>query len=397
MKIIILGGAGGMGSGAAQLLLHYPKIEKITLADIDLEKVETMRQEIDSTIIDTQVIDVRDHDALVNVLKDYDVVLNTVGPYVHFAIPILKASMEAQIDYVDVCDDHDATEMLLEMDDEVKKSGITALIGMGTTPGISNMQAKLVAEKLDNIENLKISWAVGTPPYKQVKGTPMEGISNLSGKEMLTKASWEHMVHVSTGDIPIWKNGQWDRMPALEHGEYIDFAEPLGRVESYYLGHSEPITLPRYFKINNFSACLGALRPDISKELRKEARGHSEALETPVIPKTKQWEAPKEWEERGVWAGQAAIAEGMQDGQKIRYTARFMMATQDALAYNNAGQAIGTYQMGAGAISSKGVVTPEETFAVDPFFEELTRIYNANSGDNFTVEELILVEKEFME
>lgn len=72
-------------------------------------------------------------------------VLNAVGPYVKFAIPILKATIQAGVDYVDVCDDYDATQMLLEMNDELVEANISALICMGTTPRIGNMQTKLVA------------------------------------------------------------------------------------------------------------------------------------------------------------------------------------------------------------------------------------------------------------
>lgn len=79
-------------------------------------------------------------------------------------------------------------------------------------------------------------------------------MANMPGRDLLTDAMWEHLLHVLTGDVPIWKKEKWGVMPALESGAYVDFAEPLGSVESYYLGHAEPITLLRYFKINNFCA-----------------------------------------------------------------------------------------------------------------------------------------------
>ena len=48
MNIIVLGGAGGMGAGGASLLLHYPEVEQITLADINLEKAQEAVKQFDN-------------------------------------------------------------------------------------------------------------------------------------------------------------------------------------------------------------------------------------------------------------------------------------------------------------------------------------------------------------
>lgn len=43
----------------------------------------------------------------------------------------------------------------------------------------------------------------GCTPYNKVKDTPYEAMANMSGRDLLTDAVWEHMLHVSTGDAPI--------------------------------------------------------------------------------------------------------------------------------------------------------------------------------------------------
>ncbi len=397
MKVLVLGGAGGMGGGGASLLLNYPDVESIVLADINKEAADGYAARLNSPKVSTMKIDVTDRENLIKTVKEFDVVLNAVGPYVKFGVPVLDAVIEAGVNYVDVCDDHDAAMDLLELDEKAKEAGVTALICMGTTPGITNMQAKFAADKLDDIDTLKICWAVGLPPLDKVKGTYLEATARSSGRKLLTPAAWAHMVHVSTGDVPIWKGGKWDTMPALEVGEYVDFAEPLGRAESWYLGHAEPVTLPRYIKINDFCACLGSLMPNVTRELRKEARGHEEPLNPPVKPDTPLWEAPERWKDRGVWAGQAAIAEGWEKDEYVRYTIRLMMGgVIDLLPYNYAGQAIGTYMVGKGLIDKKGVMAPEACIETGPFFEDLAKLYSASAGEDFTPEDVILVQREIL-
>ena len=95
-------------------------------------------------------------DNIKEVVKGADVVLNVCGPFYKLGPIVLKAVIEAGINYVDVCDDYDATEILLEMDIAAKKAGITALTGMGGSPGIANLLAKFCADvMLDELAHIQ--------------------------------------------------------------------------------------------------------------------------------------------------------------------------------------------------------------------------------------------------
>lgn len=131
------------------------------------------------------------------------------------------------------------------------------------------MQAKYVAEMMDEVDSIKIAWHVGAPEGDLLTEESYDFVDAQDFKEK-SPAGWNHLVHSMTGDIVVWKNGKFDKMPAWDSGEYIDF--PYGRVPVFYVGHSEPHTLPRYIKIKDFCACLGGNR--FHRELREEARGH---------------------------------------------------------------------------------------------------------------------------
>ena len=137
--------------------------------------------------------------------------------------------------------------------------------------------------------------------------------------------------------------------------------------------------------------------PEVMRKLRQEARGHKDALYPPIATDKKPFRGTDIWQDRGVWGGQAAIAEGLENGEHVRYTARVQMGVHDSAAYNNSGQAIGVYMMGKGQITEKGVVTPETCIDPQPFFEELARYYSQDAGKTFTVDDVLMIEREVLE
>lgn len=396
LKILILGGAGGMALGGASYLIRYEDVSKVVLADLNRDKLNQIKHNFDSPKIDTLVLDVLEKEVMIKKVKEYDVVLNCIGPFTKFGVHILKTVIEAGVNYVDICDDHDAAKELLELDSLAKEHGVSALICMGTTPGISNVQARYAYDMLDTCDSLKIAWAITTPPLDKVKGTPLE-MTVENPRALMTEATWDHLLHVSSNRIPIWKKGKWDEIDALEVGEWVDFAEPLGRAESYYIGHAEPITLAHHLDIKDFSACLGSIMPSVMKQLRLEARGHKDATHPPQPSNSPVWEAPDLWKDRGVWGGQAAIAEGTKNGKRIRITCRIMMGVDDINGYNNSGQAIGTYMMGKKMFKQSGVFAPEAVIDPKAFFDELAAYYTQDSNTEFTADTLVLVEKEILD
>lgn len=399
MKVLVLGGTGSMGAHGANLLLQYPDVE-VTLGVRSKDKAYEMIAKLNMDIDRVQVSEINlvEKEALVALLKKHDVVLNAIGPFVKYGKYILELAIEARVNYVDICDDYDVTLELLSLDEKAKNAGISALICMGTTPGIANIQAKYAAQYFDEIENMKICWAITTPPLEKVEGTGTFNTEayKIEPKNAIPKAAWEHMVHVGKGKVPVLINGKVDYEPALERCEYVDFAEPLGRVEAFVIGHSESITLPRTFDIKNYCACLGALMPEVMKALRKECQGREEPLKQSVYPDTKIWEAPDFWKEKCVWGGQAAIVEGLRNGKKYRCTIRFMMTTDfnQAVVYNNAGQAIGCHLMGNKKIKKRGVITPEECIDVADFLNEIVYCFNQLNDDEYTVENVMPIEYE---
>ena len=127
---------------------------------------------------------------LKNALKGCDVVLNCTGPFYKFGMPILKGVIQAGINYVDICDDVDTTLEMLKLDAAAKKAKVCALIGMGSSPGATNIVAKFIAQTLlDEVDSVDIFHAHG--------GEPFEGEGVIG-----------HRYHCMTIDIPMFLDGE---------------------------------------------------------------------------------------------------------------------------------------------------------------------------------------------
>ncbi|MBW2087346.1 MAG: saccharopine dehydrogenase, partial [Deltaproteobacteria bacterium] len=58
---------------------------------------------------------------------------------------------EARCHYIDINDDWEPTLDMLKLDEEARQAGITAIIGMGASPGVSNLLAVKAMSLFDTI------------------------------------------------------------------------------------------------------------------------------------------------------------------------------------------------------------------------------------------------------
>ena len=231
MKLVILG-AGLQGNICCTDLCDVelsPGEKEIIIADYDLKKAEDVAKKFGLKAVQ---LDVRDHDRLVEVIKGADIVLNCVQ--YNWNIDIMKACLEVKAHYIDLGGLFHVTKKQLELDEEFKAAGLTAVLGMGSTPGTMNVMAGYAASKLDTIEEAKAICACGDfTRTNAIIGIPY---SLLTVMEEHTLEPW------------ILKDGVLQPVPAGSGREIIDFTEPIGPAEAFYCIHSEPVQFASSFK-----------------------------------------------------------------------------------------------------------------------------------------------------
>jgi saccharopine dehydrogenase (NAD+, L-lysine-forming) len=354
MRALILGGAGGMGQGVARDLIKQPQVAEVVLADLypDPERLSPkLRESEKATLIK---LDVNDHRTMVDQFKEIDVVINCAGPFYKTAVPVAKAAVEAGKNYIDICDDYEGTEILFnsDIDQMAKEAGITVLTGMGSDPGTNNVLVKWFTDRLDSVEEIYLYWVVS--------------IAELAG------AAWDHSLHMTLGKIPQYIDGE---LVYVEGGTEVvaeEFLEPLGTCHVRYVGHPQPLTLPRYIKGVKNVIIKGALIPLWVDELINEQKNtgflgkepikFNETEFTPYDLALKLWETIPEGRDNGPQAsGLKVIVKGERDGSQVTYTADMVgrMAPGTGLPAS-----IAALMMDAGDVTEKGVVAPEG--CIDP-------------------------------
>lgn len=226
MKVIALGGAGAMGRTAVKDLAAEPGVEELVIADYNLAEAERLAREMGDRCRATHV-DANMHADLVEVVRGYDVALGTVGPFYKYEARMIRACIEAGTNYVSICDDYDAAEEALSLDGGARDAGITAVTGVGWTPGITNVLARKAAEELDEVDEIALSWGCHA--------------ADTAGKAVTL-----HYLHAVTGMIPSFMDGRIMRVPAGSGLERVRFPEPVGEIDVFHAGHPEPITIPRF-------------------------------------------------------------------------------------------------------------------------------------------------------
>ncbi len=246
MKFCVLGGAGHIGSGIARELHRLCDCE-ILIADINVQKARDIAKEVNGEVVK---VDATDSGSVRDAVKKCDVAVSAVGPYYKFGEAVLKAVIEAGKPFVDVDDDYDATRKCLELSKEAEKAGVTAIIGLGATPGITNVLARYGYEKLDSVDSIDTYWA-------------WTSLDPTMGPAIIA-----HYFHASDGMIPTYRDGEWIDVQALSESEVVEFPEPLGCIEVYNVGHPEPVTIPRYMNVKNVTN-KGTVWPEIMAELTR--------------------------------------------------------------------------------------------------------------------------------
>jgi saccharopine dehydrogenase (NAD+, L-lysine-forming) len=354
MRALVLGGTGGMGQGVARDLIKQEQIKQVRLGDINVDPARVQEKLRASEKISLGRIDVNDHAGLVSAIRDADVVINCAGPFYKTAVAVARAAVEARVNYIDICDDYEAAEILFasDIDKAAKEAEVTVLTGMGSDPGTNNVIVKWYADQLDRVDEIALFWVVS--------------IAELAG------AAWDHSLHMTIGKIPQYLDGKLEYVEGGSGEEVAQFLEPLGTCLVRYVGHPQPLTIPRYIKGVKRVVIKGALIPRWVDELIKEQKEtgflSKEPIEikgTKVVPydlTLKLWDAiPKNRDNGPLASGLKVIVKGERKGKQVTYTADIVgrMAPGTGLPAS-----IAALMLDAGDVTVKGVVAPEG--CIDP-------------------------------
>lgn len=371
MKVIVLGGCGEMGSEATRDLAATSDFSEIVIADLNVAKANDLAGQLGRGRVRACQVDVGDEEGLTKLLKGFDVVANCTT--YHHGLKIVRAAIAAQANYLDLGGLFN-TPKQLELDEQAQAAGVTICLGCGATPGVTNLMARRGADQLDEVDAVHIAFA----SYRSI--APSAGLLDTVLDEF------------SPGSRRFyWEHGTFIEVAAFSGAKRVQFTEPVGSAEVYYVPHSETHTLPRFIgKSIKLVDVRGTWRPQLMQALRVFADidltgdkvvslGGSE-IESKSFLRQHILQHAADFAGAGEWAFLLNVeVVGVRNGQQVRleYTsshpARAEWGTAATARMTGIPASIGAQKLARGEAKRRGVVAPEVCFEPQAFFSELAR------------------------
>ena len=386
MHIIVLGGAGAMGRVTVHTLTEYEDVEQITIADYNEGQARALADALKSSKIQVAQIDVNDEERLRGLLRGSDVVLSAVD-YV-YNLQVLRACIAEKVHYADLGGLFHMSQKLLELHEEAEEAGITAILGMGGTPGITNMLARAAVDKMDRVDSIRVQLGCGD---ETVSTAPL--VAPYSIRTILDEFTKQPMV---------FEDGTWYPQQPLSGQEEIIFPLPVGRATAIYSLHSECATFPlsfrdkgiRYvsFKIAFPTDFLTKLKFLVELGFGSDELIHvrgSKVSPREVLARLLEMTQVEEAEAQDCDVLRI-VASGEADGQPVEITNQVIVLPYRRWSIGAGALDTGTplaiagHMLATGEITRRGTFGPELCVPIEPFFQELAR-YDMHVTETRTV------------
>ncbi|NUR97797.1 MAG: hypothetical protein HOV67_21385 [Kribbellaceae bacterium] len=357
--MIAVGGAGAMGRWAVRTIARLGSAARLTIADLDVERASRLADEVGPPSMPLS-LDATDYAAMRRAFDEHDVVVNTMGPFATFFRPIVEAAIASGCHYLDINDDWQPTLDAYALDAAARRQGLHVIVGLGGSPGVTNLCAVLAADRLDRVDTVYTGWKVAGASIVDEPLFPAPRAS----------AATDHWIHQCSGPIRVWDNGAEALIDPVQRVEF-DFPG-LGPVHAFTMGHPEAVTLPRRYpglrRSYNLQSGPDWLL-DLLREVGAEHRAGSlslqqgaERIASHPRPKTKgpRDPLPIEW----------SLAIGEAAGRP-RSVAAFPTSFHPSKMGGNTGipVAIGVELLRRGKLLDLGVHAPEAAIVPRDFFD----------------------------
>ena len=243
MRIIVLGGAGEVGAAVAADLAACSEVDELVVADVDA-RAESVAAALGAKT-SAVALDLCAGGEARRAVAGADVLMNCTSFELFDAA--IELAIRAGVDYADLL-----SEPTEEQRRRVEAAGITAVSGLGLTPGLSNVLVRHAAEELGELDEVHISWV----SWRTLAPSP----------GLLDTILWELSEDCPTRQY--FQNGRFHRAGFMEGSRVVEFPPPVGRHRVYVVPHTETTTLPRHFPELRFCAVRGSWREELMDDVR---------------------------------------------------------------------------------------------------------------------------------
>jgi len=211
-------GAGLQGSACAYDLLQDKEVTEVRLADLHVGHIPEFLAPYSGPRLIPTPLDVRDHDAVLGVMRQCDAVMSAI-PY-YFNYDLAKLAVDAGVHFCDLGGNTEIVFKQKELDADARRQNITVVPDCGLAPGMVNILAEYGIRQLDSVDSVKI-YVGGLPQHPEPPLNYMLVYSLEGALDYYTTLSW------------VLRNGKRTHVKALSEREPVTF-DSVGTLEAFH-------------------------------------------------------------------------------------------------------------------------------------------------------------------
>jgi lysine 6-dehydrogenase len=346
MRIAVLGAAGTIAPAIVRDLAESAEVESILLLDLRGKVAAQVAAEQGLGKATARKADARE--SLAKALDGAEVLVNSASYRVN--LDAMRACLEAGCHYLDLGGLYHVTGEQLGLHPEFESRGLLAVLGIGSSPGKTNVMAARAVEELGGRAQ-RIDVVAGGRDLD-----PPEGFSVPYALQTLIDELTLHPV--------VLRDREPREIEPLSEGGEVDFGEPIGVAPTIHTLHSELRTFGESFGCREASFRL-SLAPALLERLRELATASESEIER----------AASEAVRPSARTVAVHIVEAQEDERRVRVRAVTEPNAEWGLGggiVSTAAPAAATVRLLArGAIDARGALPPERCLEPEPLFAEL--------------------------
>jgi lysine 6-dehydrogenase len=254
MRVAILGAGGTIAPVIVRDLAASEEVDRMVLLDLDAARAQAVADEYgggNGTHVEARGVDASSG-GLAYQLTGCDVLVNSASYRVN--VDAMRACLEAGCHYIDLGGLYWMTGKQLEMHDDFEAVGKLALLGMGSSPGKTNVMARAGARRLGDESHLDEAHVFAA-------GRNLDPDAPLAAPYAIQTLKDElEMRPVSVVD------GEPVEVEPMTRAGERDFGDPIGSGELIHTIHSELRTFPSSFGVRRATFNL-SLPPAVLEHL----------------------------------------------------------------------------------------------------------------------------------
>ena len=338
----MLGGCGAIGRVVVRDLFESHRRNRILIADYNEKAARESARSFRSRRVTGRFADARRLD-----LRGHAVVINCTQH--DFNLHVMRASLRARMHYLDLGGLFHWTRRQLKLNRQFQRAGLTAILGIGCSPGITNVMTRAAVEKLGGAKSVKIR--VGTKDFNPPAERFYFPYSAQTIVEEFTLTPW------------IVEGGKFREVKPRTAWELVKFPEPVGAQWLVRTRHSEIATLPVTFKLRQCDFKVGFDGAFVREVVKRMNAGWTvqDFAKLPA-PRGK----PNDYEIARVIVDDKLVFDCHAKAKRRWHASAGDIDT-------GCPPSIVAQMVATGMIQQRGVLPPEVAVPVDPFFKELRR------------------------